>query len=63
MKKLQYILGVSTVLTGLTMIGFTFYFWCQDDEAMVVLASLYVALLISIIVMTFGLMVLTGKDK
>lgn len=63
MKVLQIITGVLAFILGVLMSVFAWIFFCSDDEAMIVLASLYVAQFMSILIMTFGMALLRKEKK
>lgn len=63
MKILKIIIGISLVALGLTMGVLAWYFFYEEGEEIMLLASLYVALFISVMVMALGLAnILFRKD-
>jgi len=58
---MKYLAGFLLIILSILMVVFTFMFWYKDDEAMVMLASLYVALFLSAIVGLIGMAILTSK--
>lgn len=65
MKKLfDKILAILTIICGVVMLIFAFQiFFGGDEEAIVLIASLYVALFISTIVIMLGISWLIGDKK
>lgn len=67
MKICRLIIGIVNTLLGIAMIVGAFYFFLEEDEAMIIAyASLLVALLISAIVVScgvYGIISITNKDK
>ncbi len=63
MKALQIITGVLAFILGLLMSVFAWIFFITDDEAMVVLASLYIAQFISVLFMAFGFGLISERKK
>jgi hypothetical protein len=55
MKVLKIIVGILFFTLGLTMGGFAWYFFLEESEEVILLASLYVAAFISVAVMAMGL--------
>lgn len=62
MKIAKIIFGILIVLGGVVMGVEAFYFFFQEETAIICLASLYVALLISFIVMVWGLSIVAKKE-
>lgn len=64
MKTFNIIFGILTILLGIAMVVFAWYFFYEDEFAIIQLASLYVALFISILIIAIGGMCITfKKDK
>ena len=63
MKALKIIIGISVFALGLTMSVFAWYFFFEESEEILLLASLYVALFISIIVMALGITAIPFKKE
>lgn len=58
---MKYITGLLLMILSVLMIVFAFMFWNEDEEAIVMLASLYVALFISVLVGLIGIAIFTSK--
>lgn len=63
MKIAKIIFGALLALGGVAMGAYAFYFFFQEDTAIICLASLYVAMLISFIVIVCGLSIIAKKEK
>ena len=64
MKKVfNLILGIFVILVSLTMVVFAWYFFFEEETTIMQLASLYVALSISIIVFLIGVLIIKGKEQ
>ena len=61
MKTFDIIIGIFEILLGLTMIVFAWYFFFEED--IIQLASLYVALFISVLISTMGVICITSKKE
>jgi len=61
MKIIDTILGIIVILVALAMIVFTFIFWLCEETAIIQLASFYVALSISVVILVIGFSLLKGK--
>ena len=61
MKIIDKILGIIIILIALAMIVFTFIFWFGEETAIIQLASFYVALSISVVILVIGFSLLKGK--
>ena len=55
MKVFRIIVAAFTSLLGIFMICIAYYFFFNEEDAIVCLSSLYVALFISVIVLTAGI--------
>lgn len=53
-KALKIVFGIFAILLGLVMTIFAWYFFFCEETAIICLASLYVALLISALIITIG---------
>ena len=62
-KFLQTLTGALMLTLGLTMTIFAWVYFFTDDGGMIVLASLYVALTISVVITIIGLTFIVGKDR
>ena len=54
MKVLKIVFGIIMVIMGFAMMAATFYFFYQEETAIIQLACLYIALSISAIVSIIG---------
>lgn len=63
MKVLRIIIGVSVFVLGLTMGVFAWLFYFTEYDEIMLLASLYVALLISAFVMALGVIVIPFRKE
>ena len=54
MKVFKLVSGIFIVLLGITMTIFAWLFFYEEETAIIQLASLYVALFISILMITIG---------
>lgn len=63
MKVLKIIIGIILTCMGLTMCIFAWLFYLNEYDEIILLASLYVALFISVIVMALGIAAIPFKKK
>lgn len=63
MNILKKVFAILTALLGIAMIVLAFYFFFYEEDAIVCLASLYVALFISIIITTVGIVCIFSNIK
>ena len=61
MKVFRIVSGISLALIGITMMIFAWYFFFEEDIAIIQLASLYIALFISVLIITIGGMCITFR--
>ena len=54
MRTIKIISGIFLVLLGITMMIFAWLFFYEEDTAIIQLASLYVALFISVLITAIG---------
>ena len=54
MKIFKIVCGIFLVLLGITMMIFAWLFFYEEETAIIQLASLYVALFISVLIITIG---------
>lgn len=62
-KVIDLILGIFVILVGLVMIVFSWLFYYQEETAIMQLASLYLALSISIIVCLIGVLIIIKRKE
>lgn len=63
MKVLKTITGIVVTCIGISMTTFAWLFYFNEYDEIILLASLYVALFISVIVMALGLTAIPFKKK
>jgi len=61
-KILVKITGIILVMLSIVMIYFAIYFWYQDETAIIALASLYIALVLSVVIASIGLTFIADKN-
>lgn len=63
MKAIKIILGIGTILLSLAMMIFSWYFFFEEENAILCLASLYVCLFVSALIFSLGMSIIPKRRK
>ena len=63
-KALDIIIGISTIILGAAMTVLAWYFFFEEEDGIVSLASLYVCIIISVVICVLGIcLVIRANNK